>query len=121
MTELVMLEGKEAFTDEEMQAFEKKNLIVMKELSNVVSEKKKLEEVEKKAKERLEKIMDEYGIKSIDNEFLRITRIPPNAGKTVIDVDKMEKEEPDLFKELLEDYPKVSGKKKGYVKFDIKG
>ena len=40
----------------------------------------------------------EYGIKSIDNQYLKIIRVAGSEGKTTIDLDAMEKKEPDLLK-----------------------
>lgn len=119
MTEIIPFEGE--FTQNEIQAFNEKYLAVMKGFANLKVEIKRLQDEEKKVKEQLEQVMDEYSIKSIDNRYVRITRIAPNAGKIVIDLDALKKEEPELYEELLADYPTVTGKKKGYVKIDVKG
>ena len=119
MTDLVLLDGSK-YTDAEMKVFEEKYLAVMQNLSGAIAQKKKLEEQEKKIKSQLEKVMDEYGIKSIDNQFLKITRIAGSAGSKTVDLKKMEQEEPELFQELLEDYPKVSGARKAGIRFDVK-
>ena len=119
-TDIAVLDGKKPFTDEELQVFEKKYMTVMKSLADMTVEKKRLEEAEKKVKGQLEKVMDEYSIKSISNQYLTISRVPENKGKTTIDVAKMEKEEPDLYADLLKDYPKTTGQKKAYVLFKVK-
>ncbi len=119
-TEIAVLEGKQNFTDEELKVFEEKYLAVMQDLSKAVKARKKLEEDEKKVKKQLEKVMDEYGIKSLDNQFLKIIRVAGSEGKVTIDIDKMEKEEPTLYAELLEDYPKTTGAKKASIRFDVK-
>lgn len=119
-TSLVPIDESKAFTEEEIAIFEEKYMVACKQLSEAVKQKKALEDQEKKVKATLEKVMDEYGIKSMDNPFIRFTRIAENPGKTTVDLDKMEKEEPDLYADLLKDYPKVTGKKKAYVKFDTK-
>lgn len=118
-TEIVLANG-ELFTEQEIQAFEEQYLAVMSSLSAMTKQKKALEDQEKKVKEQLEKVMDELGIKSVDNQFLKITRVAASAGKQTIDLDKMQKEEPKLFNELLSDYPKTSGAKKAFVRFDVK-
>ena len=120
MNELVMLEGKKDFTAEELKVFEEQYLVVMKGLSDAVKAKKKLEADEKKFKEQLGKVMDEYGIKSIDNEFLKIIRVAGSEGSQTVDLDKMKTEEPELFAELLADYPKTTGAKKASIRFDVK-
>lgn len=118
-TSLVPIEG-QAFTQEEIAAFEQKYLEVCKNLSNMVKQKKQIEEQESKVKEQLAKVMDEFGIKSMDNAFIRFTRVAANPGKQTIDIDKMRNEEPELYAELLADYPKTTGAKKAYVKFETK-
>ncbi len=120
-TEIAMLDEKKQFTQDELMVFEERYLAVMKGLSDAVKAKKKLEADEKKFKEQLGKVMDEYGIKSVDNQYLRIIRVAGSDGKTTVDIDKMEKEEPELFKELLADYPKTTGVKKASIRFDVKG
>ena len=119
-TEIALLNG-DQFTDQELQVFEEKYLAVMKNLADMSIQKKRLEEAEKKVKGQLEKVMDEYGIKSVDNQFLKIIRVAGSAGKQTIDLDKMQKEEPELYDELLADYPKTSGARKASVRFDVKG
>ena len=119
-TSIVALDAKKPFTDEEIALFEQKYLSACQQLSEAVKERKKLEAQEAKVKEQLEKVMDEYGIKSIDNQYLNIIRVAGSEGKTTIDLDAMEKKEPDLFKELLADYPKTTGAKKASIRFDVK-
>lgn len=119
-TDIALLNG-EQFSDQELQVFEEKYLAVMKDLADMAIQKKRLEDAEKKVKGQLEKVMDEYGIKSIDNQFLRITRVAGSEGTTVLDADALQKKEPKLYAELLADYPKISGKKKGSVRFETKG
>lgn len=119
-TDIALLNG-DQFTDQELQVFEEKYLAVMQNLADMAIQKKRLEDAEKKIKGQLQKVMDEYGIKSIDNQFLRITRVAGSEGTTVLDVDALSEKEPKLYKELLADYPKISGKKKGSVRFETKG
>lgn len=119
-TEIIALDESKGFTEGEITELEKQYLSVMKSLSETVKAKKKLEEDEKKVKKQLEQVMDEYGIKSIDNQYLKIIRVAGSEGKTTIDLDAMEKKEPDLFKELLADYPKTTGAKKASIRFDVK-
>ena len=120
-TDIALLKEDSQFTEQELQVFEEKYLSVMKDLADATIQKKRLEEQEKKFKGQLEKVMDEYGIKSIDNQFLKIIRVAGSDGKTTVDLDKMQKEEPELYQELLEDYPKTTGKKKASIRFDVKG
>lgn len=119
-TSIVALDAKKPFTDEEIALFEQKYLSACQQLADAVKQKKLIEDQEKKVKEQLEKVMDEYGIKSLENDFIKFTRVAENPGKQTIDIDKMQKEEPELYDELLEDYPKITGAKKAYVTFKVK-
>lgn len=119
MNEIIPFEGE--FTQKEIQAFNEKYLAVMKGLAETKIEIKRLQDVEKKAKTSLEKVMDEYGIKSIDNKYLKIIRVAGSPAKETIDLDRLKKEEPELYEELLADYPKKTGGKASSVRFDAKG
>lgn len=102
----------------EVQVFENKYLAQMQQLQQLVSQKKELEKIEKNIKKELEQAMDEHNIKSIDNEFLKITRVEASESVS-IDIKEMKKKEPDLYDDLLKDYPKVT-KRKAYVRFTVK-
>lgn len=116
-TEIALLNG-EAFTTEEVQVFENQYLTVFQNLADVTKQKKALEDQEKKVKSQLEKLMDEYGIKSLDNQFIKIIRVA-GSSSTTIDLKKLEEQEPDLFEDLLSDYPKTTTRKAS-VRFDVK-
>lgn len=116
---IALMDGEE-FTKEELQVFNEKYLPAMKDLQHVVKMRKNLEEQEKDLKAKLEPVMDKYGIKSIDNDYVKITRIEANPGRQTIDLERMKKEEPGTYEDLLKDYPKTTGKRKAYVRFDTK-
>ena len=65
-------------------------------------------------------IRDRYGIKSLDNQFVKIIRVAGSEGSQTVDLDKMKEAEPELFAELLADYPKTTGAKKASIRFDVK-
>lgn len=119
MSEIALLNG-EPFTKDELQVFESQYLALFQKLAEVTKQKKELEDQEKEAKSQLEKVMNEYGIKSIDNQFIKISRVDANPGKQTIDLDKLLEKEPELHAELLADYPKTTGAKKAYVVFRVK-
>ena len=102
----------------QVQVFEQQHMQVFKQLADITKTKKQLEEQEKKVKADLEKAMDAYDIKSIDNQFLKITRVNGSTS-TSIDLKALEEKEPKLYGELLEDYPKVTNKK-SYLTFKVK-
>ena len=116
-TEIALLNGK-PFTTEELQVFDQQYLVVFQNLAEVTKQKKVLEDQEKKVKSQLETLMDEYGIKSLDNQYIKITRVAGSTS-TTIDLKKLETEEPDLYNDLLVDYPKTTVKKAS-VRFNVK-
>lgn len=71
------------FSEKEIVAFEERYLAAFQQLSHIANRRKWYEDEEKKAKAAIQKIMDEYGIKSIDNQYMKITRV--SAGERQID------------------------------------
>lgn len=104
--------------ENQVQVFEQQHIQVFKQLADITKQKKLIEEQEKKVKADLEKAMDAYDIKSIDNQYIKITRVNGSTS-TSIDMKALEEKEPKLYAELLEDYPKVSTKK-SYLTFKVK-
>ena len=102
----------------QVQVFEQQHMQVFKQLADITKTKKQIEDQEKKVKADLEKAMDAYDIKSIDNQFLKITRVNGSTS-TSIELKALEEKEPKLYGELLEDYPKVTTKK-SYLTFKVK-
>ena len=101
------------FESKEVALFENQYLAAMKKLAEMTKAKKKLEAEEKKVKESIEKAMNEYGIKSIDNMIITITRVAAGTDKLTVDVDQLAKEEPELYADLIKDYPKqLKGKRR---------
>lgn len=102
----------------EIQVFENKYMAVMANIALLDKQVKEMQEQQKALKADLEKAMNEYEIKSIDNEYLKITRVEESTS-TSIDLKALQKKEPALYGELLEDYPKIT-KRKAYVKITVK-
>lgn len=90
-----------------LEKFNSAGLEIMRDMRQMLITKKQIEEQEKRAKARLLDLMEEYGVKSVDNEFVRITYVDGSESVS-IDLKEMEKQEPSLYSELLHDYPKVS-------------
>ncbi|WP_367614756.1 hypothetical protein [Heyndrickxia coagulans] len=102
----------------EVAVFENKYMAVMANIALLEKQVKEMQEQQKALKAKLEGAMDEHGIKSIDNEYLKITRVAASTSKS-IDLKKLQEKEPKLYGELLEDYPKVSNRK-AYVQIKVK-
>lgn len=98
--------------------FEQKYVDKFNALSKLKRHKEAIEEVEKIVKAELERAMDEYGIKSVKTARITISRVEESTS-TSIDLKELEKKEPELYNELLNDYPKTTTKK-AFVKFLVK-
>lgn len=51
--------------------------------------------------------MLEHGVKSIDNDFVKVT-VTKASESVNVDLKELQKKEPRLYGELVEDYPKVT-------------
>lgn len=98
--------------------FENKALAITKQLSDLKKEQERLEKIDKEARKALELAMQEYGVKQFKNEYVTISYVE-GSMTTSLDVKKLEVKEPELFNELLSDYPKIT-ERKSYVKILVK-
>lgn len=83
---------------------------LLKELKSINDAKKRLADREKEAKEKLEKELTDEGYK---NDFVTISYSKPSESVS-IDTSKLCELEPELYNELLRDYPKVSKRKASF-------
>lgn len=83
---------------------------LLKELKSINDAKKRLADREKEAKEKLEKELTDEGYK---NDFVTISYSKPSESVS-IDTAKSCEHEPELYKELLRDYPKVTTRKASF-------
>lgn len=70
---------------------------VIKAISDICVQKKKLEEQEKAMKESLQKAMEQYGVKKFENEVISVTYVASTVRNS-IDSAKLKKELPDIAK-----------------------
>lgn len=104
--------------ENEVQVFEKNNLVIFQRLAEFKKAKDEMEAQEAKLKEALEKSMQEHGIKSFRNDYVTLSYVEASTSET-IDLKAMQEKEPKLYAELLEDYRKVTSKK-AYVRITVK-
>lgn len=102
----------------EVKVFETKYMAVMANIALLEKQVKEMQEKQKALKADLESAMNEFGIKSIDNDYLKIIRVEESTS-TSIDLKALQKKEPKLYGELLEDYPKTTVKK-AHVRITVK-
>ena len=96
--------------DNNVTLFEQQHLAAFKQLSELKKEQDKLAQIEK--------AMDENNIVSIKNDYITISRIAASQT-TSIDLKKLEEKEPQLYADLLKDYPKLTNKKAS-IRFLVK-
>ena len=96
--------------DNNLVLFENKALQYMKNISELKKEQDRLAELEKTARTELQAVMDEYGITQFKNDYVTISLVQ-GSTRVSIDLKALDKEEPDLYADLLKDYPKETVKK----------
>ena len=97
-----------------LQAFKQGQMAVLKQIADIITTKKKLEEQEKELKEKLKEAMEKYNIKKFESDILDITYVPETTT-TTIDTSKLKKKYPEIAKECSRET-----KKSAYVRVSIK-
>ena len=80
----------------EMIAFEEKALTVIQAIADIASKKKELEDQDKMMREQLEVAMEQYNIKSFENDLVKITYTEPTT-RISVDSAKLKKNHPDVY------------------------
>lgn len=104
--------------ENELQVFEKNNMVIFQQLAEFKKQKDAMERAEEKLKADLENAMLKFNIKSFKNDLITISYVDGSTTET-IDLKALQTNEPELYAELLEDYKKVTTRKP-YVKFLVK-
>lgn len=102
----------------ELTEFEQSNIALFKDLKLLGDNIKELQDKQKKYKDELVKQMEQYNVKSIDNDFVKVTYVAPTQS-TSVDLKTFKEKEPEEYDMLLNDYPKVTNRK-GYVRIKVK-
>lgn len=101
-------------TETSLQVFKSSAAVVIKTITDIVTQKKALEDQEKLMKEKLQTAMEQFGIKSFDNEVLKVTYIAESVRNSV-DSAKLKKNYPDIAAECNK-----SSNVKAFVKVEVK-
>jgi len=97
-----------------LQVFKQGQMAVLKQIADIITTKKKLEEQEAELKAKLKDAMEKCNIKKFESDILDITYVAETT-QTSIDSAKLKKKYPDIAEECS----KVS-KKSAYVKVVVK-
>lgn len=108
------------FTTTEIDRFNEKYLAIFKQLSELSIAKKKIVEKEKEIKKDLKNVMEEYNIKSIDNEYIRISYVAPGKPSVKVDLKSLKEEDSLLYDDLLNRFPKHIKGRASYISFRLK-
>ena len=100
--------------EKQMVVFQSAVLKLTQTIANIATQKKALDEEDKKMREELEKAMSDYGVTNFENEFVKITHVDPTT-KVTVDSKKLKAEHPYIYQK----YSKVSNVS-GYVKISVK-
>ncbi len=92
----------EVVTDELVQ-FQSAGAVAIQKIGTLMRLKKELEDQEKQLKQDLVKAMEAYGIKSFENDLIKMTYVAPTTRST-IDSTKLKKDHPDI----VQQYSKTS-------------
>ena len=97
----------------DLEVFESKAAMVIKSISDIVTQKKDLEEKEKVMKEQLQIAMEQYGIKQFDADAIKITYVAKSVRNS-IDSAKLKKKYPDIAAECNK-----ASNVKAFVKIEV--
>ena len=97
-----------------LQVFKQGQMAVLKQIADIITTKKKLEEQEKELKEKLKEAMEKCNIKKFESDILNITYVAEST-KTSIDSAKLKKKYPEIAAECSK-----TSKTSAYVKVTVK-
>lgn len=102
----------------EIEKFEQKHMMAFIELGNLERQASEIEARKAEVRENLTKAMEEYGITSVDNKYVKITYIGPSES-TSFDTKAFRAARPEMYESLMKDFSKTT-KKKGFVRIKVK-
>lgn len=89
--------------NDELAQFESAVPDAIQQITNLIQTKKELEEQEKQLKQKLVEAMESYGVKSFENDQIKMTYVASTTRST-IDSTRLKKDHPDI----AEQYSKTS-------------
>lgn len=81
-----------------LATFESHAAAIIQTIANISAAKQELENQDKKMREQLEAAMEEYNIKSFENDLVKITYVDPTT-RTSVDSAKLKKKYPAVYEE----------------------
>lgn len=102
----------------EIEKFEQQNMMAFIELQDLENQAKAIEARKNEVRDILTRGMEENGIVSIDNDYVKISYVAPSES-TSLDTKTLRAERPEIYNSLMADFSKTT-KKKGYVRIKVK-
>ena len=99
----------------EMTAFQSAVPDTIGKITTLIKMKKQLEDQEKQLKQKLVEAMEAYGVKSFENDLIKMTYVAPTT-RSSIDSARLKKDHP----AIVEQYTKTSSVA-AFVKVELKG
>lgn len=90
--------------------FNENYLATMKRYAELEQTVKELEDTKKKVREEIQNAMEHYGVRSVDNDYVKIVLVAPSTS-TTIDTSAMRIARPEQYEELIHRFPKVTNRK----------
>ena len=90
--------------------FSDKYLATMQRYADLETTIKELEDTKKKVRAEIQEAMEFYGVRSFENEILKLTLVAPSVS-TTIDTSALRISDPDTYDKLIEVYPKKTERK----------
>lgn len=91
---------------------------IMVAIAKHAKQKKVYEAHDKAMRAQLLELCEKHGVDSIDNDFVKISRVKGSETKSV-DLKKVQTMDPALYDDLLNEYPKVT-RKSAYLRITPK-
>lgn len=91
-------------------AFSDKYIATLQRYADLETTIKELEDTKKKVRKEIQEAMEYYGIRSFDNDILKLTLVAPSVS-TTIDTSALRISDPDTYERLIELYPKKTERK----------
>ena len=94
----------------DITVFNNNYLATMQRYADLENTIKELTETKEKVRAEIQRAMEDYNIRSIENDIVKITIVAPSVS-TTIDTKALRISDPDTYDELLENYPKTIERK----------
>ena len=90
--------------------FNNNYMATMQRYADLETTIKELTETKDKVRAEIQRAMEDYNIRSIDNDIVKLTLVAPSVSIT-IDTKALRISDPDTYEDLLDKYPKTTARR----------